>query len=100
MQNFEGKTAVVTGGASGIGFALAERFAQARMNVVLADIEQQALERAVKTLEERQYRVIGVVTDTMRRDAVQALRYLPGVAQTPEGEPLVSPEFIDRKSVV
>ena len=73
MQNFEGKTAVVTGGASGIGFALAERFAQARMNVVLADIEQQALERAVKTLEERQYRVIGVVTDTMRRDAVQAL---------------------------
>ena len=73
MQNFEGKTAVVTGGASGIGFALAQRFAEARMNVVLADIEQDALDRAVKTLEERQHRVIGVVTNTMRRDTVQAL---------------------------
>ena len=73
MQDFAGKTAVVTGGASGIGFALAERFAQARMNVVLADIEQEALERAVKTLAERRNRVIGVVTDTMRRDTVQAL---------------------------
>jgi ABC-type lipoprotein release transport system permease subunit len=30
------------------------------------------------------------------RDAVQALRYLPGIAQTPEGEPLVSPEFISQ----
>lgn len=73
MQNFEGRTAVVTGGASGIGFALAERFAQARMNVVLADIEKDALEHAVKALEEKQVRVIGVVTNTMRRDTVQAL---------------------------
>lgn len=73
MQNFEGKTAVVTGAASGIGFALAQRFAEARMNVVLADIEQDALDRAVKTLEERQHRVIGVVTNTMRRDTVKAL---------------------------
>ena len=54
MQSFEGKTAVVTGAASGIGLALAERFAAARMQVVLADIQQDALDRAVRILEERQ----------------------------------------------
>lgn len=73
MQNFEGKTAVVTGGASGIGRALAERFAAARMNVVLADIEREALDRAVKEMEERQYRAIGVQVNTMVRESVQAL---------------------------
>ncbi len=73
MQDFEGKTAVVTGAASGIGKALAERFAQARMQVVLADIEKDALERVVKEFEERQFRVIGVVVNTMVRDSVQAL---------------------------
>jgi NAD(P)-dependent dehydrogenase (short-subunit alcohol dehydrogenase family) len=73
MKDFEGKTAVVTGAASGIGRGLAERFAQARMNVVLADIEKDALDRAVRELEERQHRVIGVVTNTMVRDSVKAL---------------------------
>src|SRR5262249_52570339 len=73
MQGFEGKTAVVTGAASGIGRALAERFANARMQVVLADIEKDALDRAVRELEERQHRVIGVVTNTMLRDSVEAL---------------------------
>jgi NAD(P)-dependent dehydrogenase (short-subunit alcohol dehydrogenase family) len=73
MQDFEGKTAVVTGAASGIGRALAERFAAARMNVVLADIEEGALDCAVKEMAERQYRVIGLPVNTMRRDSVQAL---------------------------
>jgi NAD(P)-dependent dehydrogenase (short-subunit alcohol dehydrogenase family) len=73
MHTFEGKTAVVTGAASGIGRALAERFAAARMQVVLADIEKDALERTVRELEDRQHRVIAVVTNTMRRDSVRAL---------------------------
>src|SRR5689334_21934280 len=73
MKQFEGKTAVVTGAASGIGRALAERFAKARMQVVLADIEKDALDRAVRELEERQHRVIGVVANTMVRDSVKAL---------------------------
>ena len=41
----------------------------------------------------------GATTDTMSfvsREALQAIRYMPGVAQTPEGEPLVSPEFISQ----
>ena len=73
MKQFEGKTAVVTGAASGIGRALAERFARARMQVVLADIEKDALDRAVRELEERQHRVIGVVANTMIEKSVQAL---------------------------
>ena len=73
MQQFEGKTAVVTGAASGIGRALATRFADARMQVVLADIEKDALDRAVRELEERQHRVIGVVANTMVRESVEAL---------------------------
>jgi NAD(P)-dependent dehydrogenase (short-subunit alcohol dehydrogenase family) len=73
MQSFEGKTAVVTGAASGIGLALAERFAAARMQVVLADIQQDALDRAVRSLEERQHRVIGVITNTMLQESVNAL---------------------------
>jgi NAD(P)-dependent dehydrogenase (short-subunit alcohol dehydrogenase family) len=73
MQDVEGRTAVVTGGASGIGRALGERFAAAGMNVVLADIEKGALDRAVKELEERHDRVIGVPVNTMARDSVQEL---------------------------
>ncbi|MBD3648238.1 MAG: SDR family NAD(P)-dependent oxidoreductase [Pseudomonadales bacterium] len=70
MKDFQGRTAVVTGGASGIGYGLAERFGEARMNVVLADIEEAALEKAVKQLAERQHQVTGVVTDTMRKDSI------------------------------
>ncbi|MCZ6889934.1 MAG: SDR family NAD(P)-dependent oxidoreductase [Gammaproteobacteria bacterium] len=73
MREFEGKTAVVTGAASGIGLALAHRFAQARMNVVLADIEEEALERTVNELKERQAQVLGVPTNTMVLESVQAL---------------------------
>lgn len=73
MQDFEGKTAVITGAASGIGLALAERAAAARMNVVLADIEEAALERAVKQIEERQVRAIGVPANIMLEESVQSL---------------------------
>lgn len=70
MKDFAGKTAVVTGAASGIGFALAERFAAARVRVVLADIEEDALNRAVEQLEARQAEVIGVPVNTMVRESV------------------------------
>ncbi len=44
MRDFEGKAAFVTGGASGIGLALATRFAQEGMKVVMADIEEPVLQ--------------------------------------------------------
>jgi NAD(P)-dependent dehydrogenase (short-subunit alcohol dehydrogenase family) len=50
MRELAGKTAFVTGGASGIGLALGRAFAEAGMNVMLADIEQDALAAAVESL--------------------------------------------------
>ena len=47
MNKLEGKTAVVTGAASGMGLAMARRFATGGMNVVLADINELKLDEAV-----------------------------------------------------
>jgi len=51
MRDFEDKTAVVTGGASGMGLAFAECFAREGMNVVIADIEEKALRDAGERIE-------------------------------------------------
>jgi NAD(P)-dependent dehydrogenase (short-subunit alcohol dehydrogenase family) len=63
MRDLAGKTAFVTGGASGIGFALGRAFAQAGMKVMLADIETDALAAAVKSLHEVGPAVHGVICD-------------------------------------
>jgi NAD(P)-dependent dehydrogenase (short-subunit alcohol dehydrogenase family) len=73
MRDLDGKVAVVTGAASGIGFAMAERFAREGMKVVLADIEQGALDAAVAQLRQQERDVIGVRTDVSQPDAVDAL---------------------------
>lgn len=73
MDTFSGKTAVVTGAASGIGFALAVRFAREGMRVVLADVEQGALEEAVSRITTTGAEAIGVVTDVSKADDVAAL---------------------------
>jgi NAD(P)-dependent dehydrogenase (short-subunit alcohol dehydrogenase family) len=65
--------AVVTGGASGIGLALARAFAAEEMRVVLADIEAAPLEAAVAGLRGQGAEAIGVVTDVSRADSVGAL---------------------------
>ncbi len=63
MRELAGKTAFVTGGASGIGFALGRAFAESGMNVMLADIETQALDAAVKRLHDLAPSVRGVACD-------------------------------------
>jgi NAD(P)-dependent dehydrogenase (short-subunit alcohol dehydrogenase family) len=63
MQEFAGKTAFVTGGASGIGLALGRAFAEVGMNVMLADVETEALAAAVKSLENVGPGVRGVACD-------------------------------------
>jgi len=73
MKNFEGKTAVVTGAASGIGFGLAEKFAQQKMQVVLADVEEEALDKAVEQLRQYQHRVIGIKADVLIEESVGEL---------------------------
>lgn len=73
MQEFADRTAVVTGAASGIGLALCERFAALRMNVVMADVETAALERAAAGLTGAGHAVLAVQTDVSRPDAVAHL---------------------------
>jgi NAD(P)-dependent dehydrogenase (short-subunit alcohol dehydrogenase family) len=73
MKEFQGKVAVVTGAASGIGRGLAERCAKARMKVVLADIEEQALMRASQELQAAGASVLAVQTDVSKAGDVEAL---------------------------
>jgi NAD(P)-dependent dehydrogenase (short-subunit alcohol dehydrogenase family) len=63
MLDLAGKTAFVTGGASGIGLALGRAFAEAGMKVMLADIEADALADAVKTLHDCEPDVRSVICD-------------------------------------
>jgi NAD(P)-dependent dehydrogenase (short-subunit alcohol dehydrogenase family) len=63
MQDLVGKTAFVTGGASGIGLALGRAFAEAGMNVMLADIEAEALMGGVRALHGTGPGVRGVICD-------------------------------------
>jgi len=71
MRDFEGKTAFVTGGASGIGLALGRAFAEAGMKVMLADVETAALERALQGLSNYGNRVHGVSCDVADPNSVE-----------------------------
>ena len=72
MRDLTGKTAFITGGASGLGLAMAHAFGGAGMNVMLADIEEAPLQAAVADLEARQVRVASVLCDVADRAAVSA----------------------------
>jgi len=63
MRELAGRAAFVTGGASGIGFALGRRLAEAGMKVMLADIEVDALNAAVESLRDVGPEVRGVTCD-------------------------------------
>ena len=51
MTDFAGKTAVISGGAEGIGFSIAKALGEVKMNIVLADIDKKNLEKASSELE-------------------------------------------------
>jgi NAD(P)-dependent dehydrogenase (short-subunit alcohol dehydrogenase family) len=74
MKDFKGKTAVVTGAASGIGRGLAERFAEEGMRVVLADIEEAPLFEFEERLLERGVETIAVRTDVRALESIDELR--------------------------
>jgi NAD(P)-dependent dehydrogenase (short-subunit alcohol dehydrogenase family) len=73
MQLEAGKVAVVTGGASGIGLALADRFAGAGMRVVLADVDEPGLEAAAAQIGAHGVDTLTVRTDVSDEGAVQRL---------------------------
>ncbi|MFE9555958.1 SDR family NAD(P)-dependent oxidoreductase [Streptomyces sp. NPDC006703] len=73
MELRAGQVAVVTGAASGIGLAMARRFAAEGLKVVLADVEEAALEKAAGELREEGARVLARITDVSERESVTAL---------------------------
>jgi NAD(P)-dependent dehydrogenase (short-subunit alcohol dehydrogenase family) len=73
MLEFSGKTAVVTGGASGIGLAVAKALGAQGMRLVIADIEAAALESARAELEGEGFEVLGVRTDVSKLADVENL---------------------------
>jgi len=73
MHDFNGRVAVVTGAASGIGLATAHRFADEGTNLVLADIEPGALAAAEEALTAKGVDVLAVMTDVSSADAVERL---------------------------
>jgi NAD(P)-dependent dehydrogenase (short-subunit alcohol dehydrogenase family) len=72
-MDIDGKVAVITGGAAGIGFGLARALAGAGARVVLADIEQGALDEAVAWLARDGYAAQGVRTDVSDSGSVDTL---------------------------
>ena len=72
-MDVKGKTAVVTGGASGIGRGIARCLASNAMNVVLADIEQPPMDEMVAELTAMGTAAMGVQTDVSKLDQVEAL---------------------------
>jgi NAD(P)-dependent dehydrogenase (short-subunit alcohol dehydrogenase family) len=73
MNTFQGKVAVVTGAASGIGRALAERCVQEGMKVVLADVEAQALLQTSRDLAAQGAETLAVQTDVSQAAEVERL---------------------------
>jgi len=74
MEDLQGKVAVITGGASGIGRAVAEKAAAEGMRIVIADIEEGPLKEAEGELTGRGAEAIGVVTDVSDAASVRELR--------------------------
>jgi NAD(P)-dependent dehydrogenase (short-subunit alcohol dehydrogenase family) len=72
-RQFDGKVAIVTGGASGIGYACALTFARGGAKVVVADMDQEGGNRAVAEIKAAGGDAIFTRTDVSRPDAVEAM---------------------------
>ena len=73
MKDFNGKLAVVTGGASGVGFAIGEALAKEGAKVILTDIEQESLEASAATLVEQSLNVSCKVADVSDSNSMHEL---------------------------
>jgi NAD(P)-dependent dehydrogenase (short-subunit alcohol dehydrogenase family) len=72
MKDFKGRTAFITGGASGIGLGMARAFGRAGMNVVIADIDLGAAKTAAERLASEQIKATPVHVDVTDRASVKS----------------------------
>ena len=68
MSKFTGKTAVISGGAEGIGLSIAKALGEQKMNIVLTDINEENLQKACLELEANKVSVLPVVLDVAKED--------------------------------
>lgn len=73
MSQFSGKTAVISGGAQGIGLSIAKALGEQNMNIVLADIDQENLQKAASELQAAGVSVLTVVLDVADEAQWQAV---------------------------
>jgi len=73
MKEFNGKVAVITGAASGIGRGIAERCVKESMKVVLADIEEETLTKTAEEMKESGAEVLSVLTDVSKAGDIEVL---------------------------
>jgi NAD(P)-dependent dehydrogenase (short-subunit alcohol dehydrogenase family) len=73
MKEITGKVAVVTGASSGIGRAIANRFADHRMKIVLADVDRDGLDETASQVAQRGGEALSVITDVSRQESVDTL---------------------------
>ena len=76
MKNFENKVAVITGGASGLGRAFADKAAALKMKLVLADIRDEPLQQAVKELKAQGAEVVALAGDVSKPSYIEGLAKL------------------------
>ena len=73
MQDFTGRVAVITGGASGIGLGMARAFAGAGMKLVIGDLDTEALDAATEELSNAGAEIVGRRCDVSQRTEIEAL---------------------------
>ena len=72
-MDIQGKTAIVTGSASGLGLAMIEEFAEKGANCIVSDINAEAVEKTVASLKAKGAEATGIVTDVSNEESVISL---------------------------
>lgn len=73
LLDLSGKTAIVTGGAMGIGFGIVQRLAEAKANIVIADLNKEAADKAAQDLISKGFKALAVSVDVSKEADVQKM---------------------------